>query len=63
MDKKLFADLVLITSVLAAAFCIARGFLLAQPELFTGALLVSFGGSLAYLLLQRKKPDDDDAME
>ena len=63
MDKQLLADLLLTVSVLGAAFCIVRGFLLAQPQLFGGALLIAVGGSLAYLVLERPKADADDPLE
>ncbi|WP_377008098.1 hypothetical protein [Comamonas endophytica] len=59
----MLANLFLLGSVLAAALCIARGFLMAQPQLFAGALLLALGGGVAYLVLQRENGEDDKRSE
>ena len=52
MNRILFTDLLLVTTVLAASLCIAHGLLTTSTSSLIGALLVALIGGLGWLALR-----------
>ena len=54
MNRRFVADLLLITALLAAALCVARGFLLSSTASFLGGWALVLCGIVIWLLFRRE---------